>query len=59
MKAIVAMLCDDSGAAMVEYAVILALLTLVSLAIFATIATSINTTLDTQQTSFSTVQQSP
>ena len=59
MRAVVAMLRDEQGATMVEYALVLALLSLVSLAILGVVAGNANTTLDNDQTNLTTVQTSP
>ena len=59
MKAIIALLRDEQGATMVEYALVLALLSLVSLGVLSTIGINANTTLSTQQTNLNTVQTSP
>jgi Flp pilus assembly pilin Flp len=59
MKAVAAMLRDEQGATMVEYAIVLALLSAVSLAALALIGTNANTQLSNDQTNMTTVQTSP
>ena len=50
---------DESGAALVEYAIIAALLSLVGMAGFAAFTTKTSSVLNDQQTGFDTVQTSP
>ncbi len=59
MKAIIAMLRDEQGATMVEYALVLALLSLVSLAALSATAGQANTTLNGEQTNLTTAQTRP
>jgi Flp pilus assembly pilin Flp len=50
---------DEGGAALVEYAIIAALLSLVGMAGFAAMTTHASSVLNNQQTGFDTVQTSP
>jgi Flp pilus assembly pilin Flp len=59
MKQLLAVLCDDSGAAMVEFAIIMALLTAASLTILSVTATGASNQLLNDQDNLVTVQTSP
>jgi len=50
---------DECGAALVEYAIVAALLSLVGMAGFAAFTTKTSAVLNNQQTGFDTVQTSP
>jgi Flp pilus assembly pilin Flp len=54
-----ALIDDEGGAALVEYAIIAALLSLVGMAGFAAFTTRTSAVLNGQQTGFDTVQTSP
>lgn len=58
-RLVAAVLADEGGATLVEYAIILALLSVVGIAGLAATATDAGTTLNNQQTGFDTVQSSP
>jgi Flp pilus assembly pilin Flp len=53
------LLADESGATLVEYAIIAALLSVVGIAGLAATATNTSMVLNNQQTGFDTVQTSP
>jgi Flp pilus assembly pilin Flp len=59
MSAVVAMLRDEQGATIVEYAIILALLSIVSLGALATIATNASGRLSQDQSNMTSAQTSP